>query len=471
MKRIVILFVAILLAAFSMASCSSTDRAERKRGDTIVLNVYNWGEYISDGSEGTYNTNGEFEKYFNELLSEKYGGIKVKVNYTTYPTNEDLYNKLDSNTGSYDVIFPSDYMLEKLISEGMLQPLDWSGIKADVNYRDTVDPDYMGQPYDPNDVYSIPYTYGRTGIIYNKDMVDAEDLGSWDLLWNSKYAGKILQFNNPRDAFATAMYFKGVDINSKNAEDWDLALKLLKEQKPLLQGYVNDEIFDKMTGESAAIAPYFVGDFVTMYSDNDALGFYYPKEGVNVFVDAMCIPTSSKNPDVAMEYINFMLSPDAAIANALFLGYATPSRYVHNDDPLLDEKYAEYNALYRESMAYDYFLDAENEDEPTEEELRLANERADYVFSLLYGIEGNGTYTHDPLYRDFTPDIQRLVNAHWEELKIHGTSELWLHIASGVLVGAILIFAVYTVIIKKARSRHYRMRDKEARRARMSSGK
>lgn len=465
MKKLSLLLIIVILASLTLCSCSKSNK-------TITLNIYNWGEYISDGSDGTFNTNGEFEKYFNTYLSDKYGGVKVKVNYTTYPTNEDLYSKLCSNTGAYDVIFPSDYMIEKLIDEDMLLPLDWNSLKSDVNYYDTLNPDYKGQPYDPDDQYSVAYTYGRTGVIYNTTMVDEEDLGSWDLLWNHKYAGNILQFNNPRDAFGTAMYWKGIDINSTETADWETALLLLKEQKPLLQGYVNDEIFDKMTGESAAIAPYFVGDYVTMYSENDNLAFYYPTEGTNVFVDAMCIPSCSNNPEIAMEYINFMLSPEAAVANALFLGYASPSRYVYNDDPTLADTYSAYNEAYREGMIYDYFLDAEDEENPTDEEIAAAEEKVDYVFDLLYEVDGNGTYPHDdPFYHNFTPEIQRLVNANWEKLKIHGSDALWVHITTAVLISAILFLAIYTVVIKKRRSMHYRLRDKELRRAKEAQNK
>lgn len=450
MKRISALILVLCILFLALSSCSSPDSSERKKGDVITLNVYNWGEYISDGADDTFDTNREFEKYFNTYLSEKYGDVKVKVNYTTYPTNEDMYSKLDSGSGSYDVIFPSDYMIEKLIDEGMIQKLNWSGLKSDVNYFNTIDPDFISQPYDPDNLYTAAYTYGRTGIIYNTTMVDEEDLGSWGLLWNEKYRGKILQFNNPRDAFGSAMYWKNIDINSTDPEDWDKALELLKAQKPLLQGYVNDEIFDKMTGGSAAIAPYFAGDFVTMYWDNEDLAFYYPEEGGNIFVDAMCIPTSSKNPDIALEYINFMLSPEAAVANALYLGYASPSLYVYNrygeDVPapaVYKTEYAEYNEIYSSEMDDDYVLD------------------------ILYGTTGNGTYSYDPYYHNFTPKIQRHVNSLWEELKIHGSAETWVHVASGVLVGTILVFAVYSVVIKKRRSKHYRMRDKELRLAKL----
>ena len=453
MKRISALIFVLPFAFLFLFSCKSNE-------ETITLNVYNWGEYISDGSEGSYNTNLEFEKYFNTYLSDKYDGVKVNVNYTTYPTNEDMYSKLVSGSGSYDVIFPSDYMIEKLISENMLTPLNWDGLKSE-SYLESLDPNYRGCSFDPNDIYSVAYTYGKTGIIYNTTMVDEADVtGSWDLMWNSKYKGKILQFNNPRDAFGTAMYYKNIDINSVEFEDWNYALELLKEQKPILQGYVNDEIFDKMTGESAAIASYFVGDFVTMYSENDNLAFYYPEEGSNVFVDAMCIPTSSKHPEIAMEYINFMLSPDAAIANALYLGYASPSKYVYNNDPELDEIYGEYNELYLEGLIYDFFLDAEDENNPTDEEIALAKEKAINIFNLLYNTNNEVSYSYDPIYKNFTPEVQRHVNSLWEELKIHGTAELWVHITSSLLVGMVLIWGIYSEIIKKYRSKDYRARDK-----------
>ncbi len=432
MRRLSALILVLCLAFSCLHSCGKDEAKERRRGEVITLNVYNWGEYISDGSDDSYDTNHEFENYFNTHLSEKYGGIKIKVNYTTYPTNEDMYSKLESGSGSYDVIFPSDYMIEKLIAENMIQPLNWAGLKGQ-SYLGNLDPNYMSQPYDPDNKYSVAYTYGRTGVIYNTTMVDKEDLGSWDILWNPKYSGKILQFNNPRDAFGTAMYWKNIDVNSTSKADWDEALRLLCEQKQYLQGYVNDEIFDKMTGESAAVAPYFVGDFVTMYFENENLSFYYPKEGTNIFVDAMCIPTSSKNPDLAMEYINFMLSPEAAMANALYLGYASPNVTVYNDP--------------------DYI-----------------NEMGEDIIALLYGDENgdgiygdfgeNGTYSYDAYYHNFTPEIQRHVNGLWEDLKVYGTAELWVHITSGVLVAVILAFAIYTVVVKKRRSRDYRLRDK-----------
>ena len=303
-------------------------------GEVVTLNVYNWGEYISDGSDDSVDVNQAFEEYFNENLSEKYGGIKIKINYSTYATNEDMYSKLKNSAVSYDVITPSDYMIEKMKNEGMLLPFDTSTLS---NYGNVLD-SFKNAYYDEENTYSVPYTWGMMGVIYNKAMVDPEDVAdkSWALLWNEKYAGNILQYNNPRDAFATAMFWKGLDINSDDPAVWDEALEVLKEQKPLLQGYVNDEIFNKMKSESAAIASYFVGDFLTMAEEEENLAFYYPKEGVNYFVDAMCIPTCSANPHLAKEYINFMLSEEIAVANATYLGYASPNSTVINNEEYIE---------------------------------------------------------------------------------------------------------------------------------------
>ena len=262
-----------------------------------------------------------------------------------------------------------------------------------------------------------------TGIIYNTTMVDEEDLGSWGLLWNPKYAGKILQFNNPRDAFGSAMYWKNIDINSTDTADWDLALSYLVQQKPLIQAYVNDEIFNKMTSGSAAIAPYFAGDFITMLDSNEHLDFYYPEEGVNVFVDAMCIPIDAKQPELAKKYINFMLSEEIAVANALYIGYACP------------------NNLVRENQDY---IDEMGED----------------LLDILYR-DVETTYSYEPYYKIFSADMQSYVNGLWESLKTESSTELWVHVTAAVIVVGVLSPLIYSTYIKKRRSRDYRLRDKQ----------
>lgn len=438
---LILLVFALLLCSCDRGDGDSTDRSSFK---TVNLNVYNWGEYISDEDDeecGLYDVNAGFEEYFNANLADKYG-FYVKVNYSTYATNEDMYAKLTNSAVAYDIVIPSDYMIQKMIANDMLLEIDLSRLSNYGNISDS----FKNLYYDPSNKYSVPYTYGMIGVIYNSEFVDASDVEgeSWSLLWNAKYAGKILQFNNPRDAFATAMFYsavkngKAIDINSHSPADWEKALELLKEQKPILQGYVNDEIFNKMKGASAYIAPYFAGDFLTMAADNEDLRFYYPCEGTNYFVDALCIPKTSKNPDVAHEYINYMIGVEAATANALYIGYASPNKAVTESD------------YYREMLDYKYSTDTID------------------AWEILYGKtkdEANVNYPYNPAYEDYykdeSVDIQTHVTALWESLKTENSTELWIHVTSAAIVIGVLGFAIHSTYIRKKRSKFYRDRDKE----------
>ncbi len=310
-------------------------------GQELVLNVYNWGEYISDGSEGSLDTVAAFEQWYEETY-----GVKVKVNYDTYPSNEDMYNKLKSGAISYDLVIPSDYMIAKMREEGMLLPLNFRNIP---NYE-YISERFRGLYYDPEDRYSVPYTYGVIGVIYNANVVDEADTGSWDLLWNEKYAGNILQFNNPRDAFGTAQYKLGLDVNSTDKADWDLAQQALQEQSPLLKGMVMDEIYNMMASGEAAIGTYYAGDYFTMVdmvddqADKVDLQFYYP-ERTNYFFDAMCIPTCCQNQELAESFINFMLSEEAAVANAEYIYYASPNSLVYESEDYIEDMGEEAMAI------------------------------------------------------------------------------------------------------------------------------
>ena len=310
-------------------------------GQELVLNVYNWGEYISDGSEGSLDTVAAFEQWYEETY-----GVKVKVNYDTYPSNEDMYNKLKSGAISYDLVIPSDYMIAKMREEGMLLPLNFRNIP---NYE-YISERFRGLYYDPEDRYSVPYTYGVVGVIYNANVVDEADTGSWDLLWNEKYAGNILQFNNPRDAFGTAQYKLGLDVNSTDKADWDLAQQALQEQSPLLKGMVMDEIYNMMASGEAAIGTYYAGDYFTMVdmvddqADKVDLQFYYP-ERTNYFFDAMCIPTCCQNQELAETFINFMLSEEAAVANAEYIYYASPNSLVYESEDYIEDMGEEAMAI------------------------------------------------------------------------------------------------------------------------------
>ena len=291
MKKRILSSILIFSFVFTLLVPTLSSCETKASGGVTTLYVYNWGEYLSDGTEGTLPVNDMFEEWYYETYGER-----VKVNYSTFSSNESLYAKISSKSVSYDVIVPSDYMIERLIEEKLIVPLNYDNIPLAENILE----DFQNADYDPdrdgdgyND-YSVPYLYGMIGIIYNTTMVDEADTGSWDLLWNEKYAGNILQFNNSRDAFGSAQYYLGKDVNSENEADWREALELLKKQKPILQGYVMDEIYNKMENGSAAIAAYYAGDYLAMYENNEDLEFYYPEEGTNLYVDAMCVPTASQ---------------------------------------------------------------------------------------------------------------------------------------------------------------------------------
>lgn len=323
MKKIIVTFIAALILAAALIALSGC-------GDTVVLNVYNWGEYISTGKEGTYNTNREFEKWY----LEKYGK-KIRVNYETFDSNESLRAKLETGSVNYDVIVPSDYMIEYFIKNDMLAELDFSNIPEYKN----IDEKYRGLHYDPENKYTVPYTYGVVGIIYNAKVVDPADVTGWEVMWNSKYSGQILQFNNSRDAFATAMYMLGLDVNSEDKAVWDTAKAKLMEQKPLLKARVMDEIFNIMESGEAALGAYYAGDLLTMQSeqaDGVDLRIHIPEKS-NVYVDAMCVLKNSKHKSEAEAYINFMLTEDAAVANSLQHCYSSPNTLVLNSEKYREE--------------------------------------------------------------------------------------------------------------------------------------
>lgn len=321
--------------------------------NTITLNVYNWGEYISDGSEGTLDVNAAFEKYYRETY-----GVRVKVNYVTYTSNEDLYAKLSTEAVSYDVIIPSDYMIARLASEGLLEELNFDNIP---NYEECISEDFRGLYYDPENKYSVPYTYGMVGVIYDANKIAEEDTGDWDLMWNEKYSGSILQFNNARDAFGTAFYKLGLDVNTSDPAEWDKGLEELRKQKPLVYKRVMDEIFNMMESGEAAIGAYYAGDYLTMVdnqAENVDLQFYYP-ENTNLFVDAMCVPTCAQNKEVAEAYINFMLSEEAAVANAEYICYASPNSLVYNNETYIEDMGEEaIEILYPEDFDFAEKYDA-----------------------------------------------------------------------------------------------------------------
>ena len=300
-KRVFSLLLAFVLIAALLPQPVSAAREE--------ITVYNWGQYISDGSDDSLDVIAAFEE-----------ATGIHVNYLTFDSNESMYTKLKTGGASYDVIIPSDYMIAKLIEEDMLEPLDFANIP---NYE-YIDEAFRNQAYDPENLYSVPYTWGTVGLIYNRNYVSDEDAESWSCLWNSKYAGKLLMFDNPRDAFAIAESMLGYSYNTEDAQELKNAADLLATQKPVLQAYVMDQIFDKLERGEAWAAPYYAGDYLTMVEENPDLAFSFPEEGFNFFSDAMCIPKGCQNKEGAEAFINFLCRPDISAANLDYIGYSTP---------------------------------------------------------------------------------------------------------------------------------------------------
>lgn len=341
MKKIVAAIVSVvMLISVSVLFGGCSDK------DTIKLYVYNWGEYISDGEEDTYDSNAEFEKWYFAKF-----GQKIKVVYDTYDSNEALRSRLETGAVNYDVVIPSDYMVQYFIEKDMLAEINFENIP---NYKNISD-DFRNLYYDPQNKYSVPYTYGVVGIIYDANEVDPADVTGWEVLWNDKYKGEILQFNNPRDAFGTAQFLLGLDVNSTDKATWDQAAAKLIEQKPLVKSYVMDEIYNMMETGEAAISVYYVGDYFTMrdeQADNVDLQFFAP-ENTNVFVDAMCILKNSRNKAAAEAYIDFMLSEEAGVANAEFIYYASPNTVVRESAAYKEEMGEEaYSMLYPEGYNF-----------------------------------------------------------------------------------------------------------------------
>ena len=307
MKKVICVVLSVLLAVSCLAGLSGCGSSKK-----TTLYVYNWGQYISEGDDGSLDVIAAFE--------EAYPNIRVQ--YSTYDSNEIMYSKLANGGITVDVIIPSDYMIGRMVQEGMLEELNFGNIP---NYQ-YIDDAFKNTSYDPENKYSVPYTWGTVGIIYNTKYVDEADVTGWELLWNEKYAGKILMFDNSRDAFGIAEYLLGYDVNTTDEAELQACAAKLAEQKPVVQQYVMDQIFDAMENEEAWIAPYYAGDYLTMVEENPDLAFYRPTaQGYNMFIDAMCIPTCCQEKEAAEAFINFLCSPGISSANMEFLGYSVPS--------------------------------------------------------------------------------------------------------------------------------------------------
>lgn len=296
MKRKYCLFlVLVLISAIIFTGCNSNNN------DKVVLNVLNYGQYI----DKTLLT--EFEEKFN-----------IEINYETYPAPEDMYTKVKAGGTNYDVIITSEYIIEKMINEGMLAKLNFDNIP---NYQ-YVDQKFKNQPYDRNNEYAVPYFWGTVGILYNtKDVTESVD--SWDLLWNEKYANKILMMDSQRDTFAVALKKLGYSLNTTNEQELQEAKQLLIDQKPLVMAYVVDEALDMMIAEEASIAIIWSSEAASAMRENENLNYIIPKEGSNIWIDSMCVPSTSSHKNEAESFINFITSKESTLKNIDELWYST----------------------------------------------------------------------------------------------------------------------------------------------------
>jgi spermidine/putrescine transport system substrate-binding protein len=292
--KIVLMLLSLAMLSLGLSGCKQ---------DKPTLYVYNWGDYIDETILG------EFEKE-----------TGIKVVYDSYATNEDMYVKIKSGGGSYDVIFPSDYMLTRMLEEDMLEKIDLKKIPNAKYIEDR----FMGREYDPKNEYSLPYMWGTVGILYNTTMVD-EQVDSWDILWDPKYAKEILMLDSQRDSIAIALLKLGYSINTLDLDELTEAGELLKEQKPLVLAYVVDEGKDKMVAGEAALAVIWSGEATYGREENPDLEYAIPQEGTNLWFDVMAIPKGAKNIEGAHQFMDFLNRPHIAFRNADYLGYAIPN--------------------------------------------------------------------------------------------------------------------------------------------------
>lgn len=288
-----------LLIALSLVLLSGCEKGKKSE----AIHVYNWGDYVD------MDTIRQFERE-----------TGIEVIYDTFASNEDLYVKLKKSKDAYDVVVPSDYMVERMIREDMLMPLDYDRIPN----RDKFDPKIMDPAYDPENRYSLPFYWGTLGIVANKTRLKG-GIDSWNDLWDARYKNDIIMYNSQRDSIAVALKKLGYSMNSRSLEELEAAKEALIEQKPLVYAYLGDDGRDVMSQGDAALSVTYSGDASLMCRENDDLQYILPKEGTNIWYDSFVVPKNAKNPEGAMAFINFMSRPDIAAKNAAYnVGYATP---------------------------------------------------------------------------------------------------------------------------------------------------
>jgi len=412
LKKLLTIIFAVTIIVMTFIPCFTAQAKDKYFSDEQIayykglglkgttINVYNWGEYISDGSDGSMNAVKEFERL-----------TGAKVNYTNFESNENMYSKLAGGGVSYDVIVPSDYMIERLIDEDMLLPLDFNNIP---NFEKYIRDDFRHLFYDPEDKYSVGFNISYTALIYNKKLVK-EKPDSWCVLWDEQYKGKVLMFNNSRDAFAVAQEVLGYDVNSTNEQEWVDAAEMLAKQKDSVEPvYVMDEVFNLMESGEYAFATYYTGDYLLMLENNEDLDYCLPKEGFNKAYDAFCVPKCAQNKAGAEAFINFMLEPEVAFENAEYIYYCSSNKEIEfNKD----------SSLYGEDAVYP---------------------KGELDFNEFHNLPQN---------------ILELQNNLWSKVKSGQLSTSSkaekdkIYTVSGALTAAVILILIYSYIKKKIREK------------------
>ncbi len=297
MKKLLLALIALLV----LTACGSSNKE--------VLHVYNWGAYMDPDTI--------------KMFEDEYG-VDVRVSY--YDSNEAMYNKITNSVG-YDILVPSDYMVQRLTEENLLQELDYSKIPS----AETVIPALRGKHFDPENKFSVPYFWGNVGLVYNKDAVDLNDLETqgWGILNNPKYKESIYFYNSERDAFMIALKHLGYSMNSKDPKELEAANNWLIEMKnTTLPIYATDDAIDNMVNGIKDIAVMYSGDASYIVSENEEMAYYVPQEGSNIWLDSIVIPANAPNPDLAHKWIEFNLRHDIALMNTTEVGYTSPLQSV-----------------------------------------------------------------------------------------------------------------------------------------------
>jgi|AGTN01.2.fsa_nt_gi Spermidine/putrescine-binding periplasmic protein len=318
-KRMLAVMAALLALIVVMGGCGAPNGSSGK----ITLNILNWGDYISD-----------------DLIDEFEAKYGIDINYIPASSNEEMYVSITTEGSYYDIIFPSDYLVERLVSEGYLREIDYDKLPG-AQYLDDKFMNRGGVDYDSGNVYSVPYTWGTLGILYNTKYV-TEPVTSWNILWDEDYSGEIYMYDSMRDSISAALLRLGYDLNTRSEAEIADAVEALKAQKPLVKSYGGDEMRDSMIGGSGALCLTYSGDAVYCMMENPDLAFAVPEEGSNIFFDCMVIPVTCKNEDAAYQFINFLLDPEVATINTEYIGYSTPNAKVME---LIGEDYLSNNAF------------------------------------------------------------------------------------------------------------------------------